>query len=72
MKHVAERKFQVSETIKAIEGIDLYKTEKWWCAIVLMESLEKNRSECKCGIRKLINGKEGGNSSFTTKMNGLA
>ena len=44
MRHVAERKFPVSETIKVIEGVDLYKTEKWWCAIVLMEAFGKKQT----------------------------
>jgi len=33
-----EEKFPVSETLKIIEGTNLYKTDKWWSAVVLVES----------------------------------
>jgi hypothetical protein len=40
---VAEEKLPVSEMIKVLESVNLYKTEKWWCAIVLMDSFGKKQ-----------------------------
>lgn len=40
---LSEEKFPVSETLKIIEGLNLYKTDKWWCAVVLMESFGKKQ-----------------------------
>ena len=38
-----EEKFPVSETLKVIEGINLYKTGKWWSAVVLVESFGRKQ-----------------------------
>ena len=43
MNPLSEEKFPVSETLKVIEGLSLYKTEKWWCAAVLLESFGKKQ-----------------------------
>ncbi len=43
MNRLSEEKFPVSETLKVIEGLNLYKTEKWWCAAVLMEAFGKKQ-----------------------------
>ncbi len=40
---MAEEKLPVSEMIKVLESVNLYKTEKWWCAIVLMDSFGKKQ-----------------------------
>lgn len=37
------KEFPVSETLKVLKGLTLYKTEKWWSAIVLMESFGKKQ-----------------------------
>ena len=33
-----EEKLPISERLNIIEGINLFKTDKWWSAAVLMES----------------------------------
>ena len=35
---MSEEKFPVSETLKVIDGTTIYKTDKWWSAVVLLES----------------------------------
>lgn len=36
-------KFPISEKLKVIEGKTLYKTEKWWSAVVLLESFGRKQ-----------------------------
>jgi hypothetical protein len=38
MSEVSEEKLPVHESIEVIEHINLYKTEKWWAAVVLSKS----------------------------------
>jgi hypothetical protein len=38
-----ERKFPVHEVIKVIEGVNIYRTEKWWKAALLTESYGKRQ-----------------------------
>lgn len=33
----------ISESLKVIEGITLYKTEKWWSAVALVESFGRRQ-----------------------------
>lgn len=33
-----EEKLPVSEVLKVIESANIYKTDKWWSAVVLLES----------------------------------
>jgi len=40
---LAEKPFPVSESIKVIEGATLYKTEKWWAAVLLVQSFGKKQ-----------------------------
>jgi len=40
---LAEEKFPVSESIKVIEGATLYKTDKWWAAVLLVQSFGKKQ-----------------------------
>lgn len=35
--------FPISEKLKVIEGKTLYKTEKWWSAVVLLESFGRKQ-----------------------------
>ena len=47
-----EEKFPVSETIKTIEGINLYKTEKWWSAVVLQDYFGRKQLAVYLWIKK--------------------
>lgn len=47
-----EEKFPVSETIKVIEGIDLYKTEKWWSAVILQDYFGRKQLAVYMWIKK--------------------
>lgn len=38
-----EQKFPVHEVIKVIEGVNIYRTEKWWKAALLTESYGKRQ-----------------------------
>lgn len=40
---MAEEKFPVSETLKVIEGTTIYKTNKWWSAVVVVESFGRRQ-----------------------------
>lgn len=40
---VAEKKFPVSETIEVLEGTTLFKTDKWWAAVLLVESFGRKQ-----------------------------
>lgn len=40
---LAEKKFPVSETIKVLEGTTLFKTDKWWAAVLLVESFGRKQ-----------------------------
>jgi len=40
---LSEEKFPTSETLKIIEGINLYKSGKWWSAVVLLESFGRKQ-----------------------------
>jgi hypothetical protein len=33
-----EEKLPISEVLKVIDRVDIYKTDKWWSAVVLLES----------------------------------
>jgi len=35
---MSQVKYPVSDFLKVVEGIDIYKTEKWWKAVLLTES----------------------------------
>ena len=47
-----EERFPVSETIKVIEGINLYKTEKWWSAVVLQDYFRRKQLAMYLWIKK--------------------
>jgi len=36
-------KFPVSESLRIIRGTTIYKTDKWWLAVVLMESFGRRQ-----------------------------
>ena len=38
-----EEKLPVSETLKIIESVNLYKTDKWWSAVALVESFGRKQ-----------------------------
>ncbi|KYH42157.1 MAG: hypothetical protein AYL32_000080 [Candidatus Bathyarchaeota archaeon B26-2] len=40
---LAEEKFPVSEILKVIQGITIYKTEKWWLAVLLLEAFGRRQ-----------------------------
>ena len=40
---LTEEKFPVSETLKVIRGITVYRTEKWWSAVTLLESFGRKQ-----------------------------
>jgi len=40
---LVEEKFPVSESLKVIQGITIYKTGKWWLAVVLLESFGRKQ-----------------------------
>lgn len=40
---MTEEKFPVSESLKVIQGITIYKTDKWWLAVVLVESFGRKQ-----------------------------
>jgi len=40
---MSEKKFPVSETLNVLKGITLYKTEKWWSAVVLLDSFGRKQ-----------------------------
>jgi len=40
---MTEEKFPVSETLKVIEGTTVYKTDKWWSAVLVVESFGRKQ-----------------------------
>lgn len=38
-----EEKLPVSETLKIIESVNLYKTDKWWSVVALVESFGRKQ-----------------------------
>jgi len=40
---MSEEKLPISEKLKVIDSITLYKTNKWWSAIVLLESFGRKQ-----------------------------
>ena len=38
-----EEQLPISESLKLIEGVTLYKTEKWWSAVALVNSFGKRQ-----------------------------
>jgi len=47
-----EEKLPVSETLKIIKSTNLYKTDKWWSAVVLVESFGKKQIATYLWLRK--------------------
>lgn len=43
MNHLPQEKFPISETLRMIDGTDLYKTDKWWSAVILLESFGRKQ-----------------------------
>ena len=41
--NVTDEKFPVSETLKIIDGTTIYKTDKWWSAVVVVESFGRRQ-----------------------------
>lgn len=35
---MTQEKYPVSDFLKVIEGVDIYKSEKWWKAVLLTEN----------------------------------
>jgi len=40
---LSEEKLPISERLKIVEGINLFKTDKWWSAAVLIESFGRKQ-----------------------------
>ncbi|MEM2110263.1 MAG: hypothetical protein QXX08_00075 [Candidatus Bathyarchaeia archaeon] len=40
---MSTEKFPVSESLKVIQGTTIYKTEKWWLAVVLLDSFGRKQ-----------------------------
>jgi hypothetical protein len=40
---LAEEKFPVSESIKVLQGITIFKTDQWWAAVTLVESFNRRQ-----------------------------
>ena len=40
---MAEEEFPVSKMLKVIRGITIYKTEKWWLAVLLLEAFGRRQ-----------------------------
>lgn len=40
---MSEEKFPISEKLKVIEGTTLYKTDKWWSAVLHVESFGRKQ-----------------------------
>ena len=40
---LSEEEFPVSETLKVIDGTTIYKSNKWWSAVVLLESFGRKQ-----------------------------
>lgn len=40
---MSEEKLPISEKLTVIEGVTLYKTEKWWSAIALVDSFGRKQ-----------------------------
>ena len=43
LKPTGEEKLPVSESLKVIQGITLYKTEKWWSAVTLLDAFGRRQ-----------------------------
>ena len=43
MRNMTEEKFPVSETLKVVEGTTVYKTDKWWSAVLVVESFGRKQ-----------------------------
>jgi len=43
MMNMTEEKFPVSEQLKIIEGTTVYKTDKWWSAVLVVESFGRKQ-----------------------------
>lgn len=39
----SEEKLPVSESLNVIEGITIYRSEKWWSAVALMDAFGKKQ-----------------------------
>jgi hypothetical protein len=40
---MSEEKFPISESLKVVQGITIYKTDKWWEAVILLESFGRKQ-----------------------------
>jgi hypothetical protein len=40
---VTEEKLPISEKLKVLQGVTLYKTDKWWSAVTLVESFGRKQ-----------------------------
>ncbi len=47
-----KERFPVSDTIKIIEGLNLYKTEKWWAAVLLQDYFGRKQLAVYLWIKK--------------------
>ncbi len=41
--NLTEKKFPVSETLKVVDGKTLYKNDRWWSAVVALESFGRKQ-----------------------------
>lgn len=40
---LSQERFPISESLKVVEGITIYKTDKWWAAVTLIESFGRKQ-----------------------------
>lgn len=43
MEKVSEEKLPISESLKVIDGVTLYKSEKWWSAVALIDAFGRKQ-----------------------------
>ena len=53
-----EEEFPVSESLTVHQGTTIYKTDKWWLAVLLVDSFGEDRSAFTYGSTRMERGKE--------------
>jgi hypothetical protein len=63
-----EEKLPISEKLKVIEALTLYKTDKWWSAVALIESFRRKQIALYVWLKK--DGKWKRNQKYTIHNKG--
>ena len=66
-KETSEKKYPVHEVIKVLQGVDIYKSEKWWKAVLLTESYGKRQVTIYQWVKKDEKWKRKQKMSITNK-----